>query len=195
MSAAARQLEGSWTSLSMNNSLLLCNWWSNWKMAKGCTLHKQHFKKRLKQNHLQTTLTEYFALNQTNSFAHTLLYVDLSRFYTWDKSLNGLEPPQMWKQGGTWGGHLWSPGNWTGLHCQSQTRGVPLYPFAVAWSVWSYGMWHGKLSSDYHTDFPHISVWCSAVAYADNWWILHGTISRFRGIRVYGITGTGISAI
>ena len=34
----------------------------------------------------QTTLTEYFALNRTDSFAQSLLYLDLPRFYTWDKA-------------------------------------------------------------------------------------------------------------
>ena len=37
----------------------------------------------------QTTLTEYFSLNQSDSFAHSLLCVDLPRYYTWNKAQKG----------------------------------------------------------------------------------------------------------
>ena len=33
-----------------------------------------------------TTLTEYFTLHRTDRFAQILLYLDLPRFYTWDKA-------------------------------------------------------------------------------------------------------------
>jgi hypothetical protein len=42
-------------------------------------------QQRAKAEPPRTTLTEYFALNQTDPFARSLLYLDLPRFYTWDK--------------------------------------------------------------------------------------------------------------
>jgi len=53
-------------------------------MAKWCTLQKQ--QSRAEAEPLWTTLTEYFSLNQSDSFAHSLLYVDLPHLYTWDKA-------------------------------------------------------------------------------------------------------------
>ena len=37
----------------------------------------------------RATLTEYFSLNQSDSFAHSLLCVDLPRYYTWNKARKG----------------------------------------------------------------------------------------------------------
>ena len=54
------------------------------EMAKGCTLQKQ--QSRAEAEPLWTTLTEYFSLNQSDSFARSLLYMDLPHLYTWDKA-------------------------------------------------------------------------------------------------------------
>ena len=46
-------------------------------------------QERAEAEPLWATLTEYFSLNQSNSFARSLLCVDLPRFYKWNKARKG----------------------------------------------------------------------------------------------------------
>ena len=81
MLAAVRQLGGSWTVLSMNDSLQLCNWQYTWKMAKGCTLQKQQSKKGLNQNHRELHLQNTFHLTSPIAL-HALCFTWICHVFT-----------------------------------------------------------------------------------------------------------------